>query len=402
MKLAILYSHLREFGGVERVVLKQAELLQGHGHEATCHFAYVDAKRFAEYAKDNKAIQSYFRFFIPNNETLRVILSLPLAPLVSPSFKDMNSLICHGYGPAPWIGYNAKLFNGTHYLTYVHSIPRFLYLEPEDRRLWRQDPTRRRIFDLGRFSLPLIAKIDHMGIVNSNRILANSHYTAGQVKEIYGSEASVCYPPVDTKLFKPISDERLIDEVCSRYHVSRPIILSTGRIIPLRKLEWLIYAMKYIVRTYPSATLIVTGEVSANNAEYVHTLSRVARSLGVERNVRLLGFVSNVELVNLYNAADVYGHSCPHEAFGLSPVESMACGTPAVVWDDGAGPCETVIDGKTGFRAKPYDTESFAQRIMKVLDMDKLTLSKSSSEFVRRNFSDEKHLKSLSKAIREL
>ena len=402
MRHAVLYSHLREFGGVERVVLKQAELLRGHGHEATCHFAYVDKERFTDIVEDNETIQSYFNSLIPNNETLRVVLSLPLAPLISSAFKGMTKLICHGYGPAPWIGYNTKLINGIDYVTYVHSIPRFLYLEPEERRLWRQDPTRRRIFDLGRFSLPLIAKIDQMGIVNSKHILANSHYTAGQVRKIYGSEASVCYPPVDTKLFRIISDKSLIDEVCSRYHVSRPIILSTGRIIPLRKLEWLIYAMKYIVRANPSATLAVTGEVSANNAEYVRTLARVAHSLGVEKNVRLLGFVPNGELVKLYNAADVYGHSCPHEAFGLSPVESMACGTPAVVWDDGAGPCETVINGKTGFRAKPYDTENFAEKTMKVLDMDKPTVRKSSSEFVQRNFSDEKHLKSLSKAVGKL
>ncbi|MDH5448166.1 MAG: glycosyltransferase family 4 protein [Candidatus Bathyarchaeota archaeon] len=402
MRLAILYSHLREFGGVERVVLKQAELLRGQGHEVTCLFAYVDTKRFTEYVKDKVTIQSYFNPFIPNNETLRVVLSLPFAPLISPAFKGMNLLICHGYGPAPWIGYNIKLINGINYLTYVHSIPRFLYLGSKERRLWRQDPTRRRIFSLGRFSFPLIAKIDRMSVINSKHVFANSHYTAGQIRKIYGSKASVCYPPVDTKLFKLINDKSLIDEVCSRYRVSKPIVLSTGRIIPLRKLEWLIHAMKYIVKIFPSATLAITGEVSANNADYVRTLVRVAHSLGVEKSVRLLGFVPNDELVKLYNTADVYVHSCPHEAFGLSPVEAMACGTPAVVWDDGAGPCETVINGRTGFRARPYDVEDFAEKIMKIFDMDNQTVSKFSSEYVQRNFSCEKHLELLNKAIGKL
>lgn len=402
MKLAILYSHLREFGGVERVVLKQAELLQGIGYEATCYFAYINAKRFTEYVKDKDVIRSYFNPVMPNNETLRVVLSLPFAPLITSAFKDTDLLICHGYGPAPWVGYNAKLIKGIKYLTYVHSIPRFLYLEPEEKNLWRQDPTRGRIFDLGQFTFPLIAKIDQMGVVNSKHVLANSNYVACQIRKIYGPDVSVCYPPIDTNLFKLINDTSLVYEVCSRYHISKPFVLSTGRIIPLRKLEWLIHAMKYIVRVYPSATLAFTGEVSTNNAHYARTLLRVARSLGVQEHVKFLGVVSSIELSKLYNVADVYGHSCPHEAFGLSPVEAMACGTPAVVWNDGAGPCETVINGKTGFRARPYDVEDFAEKVMKVLDIDTPTIRKFSSEFAKKNFSSENHLKLLDKAINRL
>jgi len=35
------------------------------------------------------------------------------------------------------------------------------------------------------------------------------------------------------------------------------------------------------------------------------------------------------------------------EDFGMSPVESMACGTPVIGVDEG-GLKETIIDGKTG------------------------------------------------------
>jgi len=402
LKLAILYSHLREFGGVERIVLKQAELLRSRGHEATCRFAYIDRKRFGKYVGDHETVQSYFNLPIPNNETLRVILSIPLAPLASAVFEGVDLLICHGYGPAPWIGYNTKLIRRIDYISYVHSVPRFLYLEPEERRLWRQDPTRRRIFALGKLSLPLITKIDQIDILNSKHILANSLYTADQIRKIYGCKASVCYPFVDTNLFKPIHDEGLLREISTKYRLSKPIILSTGRIIPLRRLEWLVDALKYITTAFPSATLVITGEVSVNNANYVRALIRRAYSLGVHENVRFLGIVSNAELVKLYNAAKVYAHPCPHEAFGLSPVEAMACGTPAVVWDDGGGPCETVINGKTGFRAKPYDVEDFAEKIMKAFDMDKLKVSKFSSDFVQKNFSCEKHLELLEKTVRNL
>jgi glycosyltransferase involved in cell wall biosynthesis len=127
-----------------------------------------------------------------------------------------------------------------------------------------------------------------------------------------------------------------------------------------------------------------------------------ALSLGVEENVRFLGYVSDLELVKIYNIADAYVHICPKEAFGLSPVEAMACGTAAVVWNDDAGPSETVIEGKNGLRAKPYDIEDFAAKTIQVIEMDKTKVCKFAPNYVRENFSPEKHLKILEQSLRDL
>ncbi len=401
MRIAILYSHLREFGGAERIALKQAELLRSRGDEATCFFAYVDARRLRE-DFESQVSRSYFSFLIPNDETLRIMLSLPLAPSVSKVFKGMDVLLCHGYGPSPWIGYNTRRIAGVEYISYVHSIPRFLYLEPEERRLWSRDSVRDKILPLGRFFQPLLEKIDRTGLVNSRFVLANSRFTANNIKEIYDRRALVCYPFVDTSFFKPIREEELAQEVHFKYKASRPLLLTTGRIAPIRRLEWLIEAMKSVVSEFPSANLVVTGEISKGNMRYVHRLTRGASCLGIRKNIRFAGFVSGTELVKLYNSADVYVHSCPHEAFGLSPVEAMACGTPAVAWGDGAGPCETVIDGETGFTAKPYDVEDFAEKVMKALAMDKSAMRDLAPNYVKENFSCERHLKTLEDILRRL
>ena len=69
-----------------------------------------------------------------------------------------------------------------------------------------------------------------------------------------------------------------------------------------------------------------------------------------------------------YGAAEVFAFPTPGEDFGLVPAESMACGTPVIVWGDGAGPTEQVIDGKTGYHAKPYDKNDFAAKMDKVID----------------------------------
>lgn len=292
-----------------------------------------------------------------------------------------------------------KKMRRTKYVSYIHSPPRFLYLAPEDRNLWRFDDTRDLIFLLSKIGGQLLKQIDYLGVFNSDKVLVNSRFTARRVKRIYGVEPVVCYPPVDVEKYKPVAG-RIIRKV--RKKLGGPLILSTGRIAAVKRWEWLVEMMPYITKSYPSATLAVTGEVSRENAAYVEQLMHLASILGVKENVKFLGFQQLNELIALYNAADVYVYAVPREDFGLGPVEAMACGTPAVVWDDGAGPCETVIPGKTGFRATPYLIEDFAEKTMKAFDIGKEGMRGFARDFVKSNFSPERHLETLEGALKEV
>lgn len=55
---------------------------------------------------------------------------------------------------------------------------------------------------------------------------------------------------------------------------------------------------------------------------------------------------SKAELVEYYNAADVVTSLSYGESMGLTPIEGMACGTPAIVYDNTAQP--ELIDEATG------------------------------------------------------
>ncbi len=399
MKIGILYSHLKELGGAERVILKQVDMFRKQGHEADCYFAYVDKNLRKESANPHCYTKSYFNSLIPNNPLTRIILSIPLAPLTLSAIADEEVLICHGYGPAPWIGYLNKKIRGTSYISYIHSPPRFLYLNPAERALWRFNDVRETIFKLSRITGPALKEIDYHSVVNSDIVLANSHFTAKRIRNIYGIDAGVCYPPVDIETFN-ILEEPVIKEL--RKSFGWPLILSTGRIVAVKRWEWLMEIMSYIARDFPSAMLAITGEISKENNKYINKLLKTAKKLNIEKNIKFLGFKSQHELVELYNVADAYVYSVPREDFGLGPVEAMACGTPSVVWNDGGGPCETVIDGRTGFKAEPYDTEDFAEKTMKTVEIDREEIACKTRVFVEENFSSEKHMKILEETIRKL
>jgi glycosyltransferase involved in cell wall biosynthesis len=58
-----------------------------------------------------------------------------------------------------------------------------------------------------------------------------------------------------------------------------------------------------------------------------------ARRLGLERDVRFLGWVEDAELPALYRGAQAYVLSTAQESFGRGALEAMACGCPAVLQD---------------------------------------------------------------------
>ncbi len=77
---------------------------------------------------------------------------------------------------------------------------------------------------------------------------------------------------------------------------------------------------------------------------------------------------TQAELVELYTAADVVLSLSKGESFGLTPVEGMACGVPAVVYANGALP-ELVEDG-TGVVVKEGDMTGLLNAISHFTNMN--------------------------------
>lgn len=70
------------------------------------------------------------------------------------------------------------------------------------------------------------------------------------------------------------------------------------------------------------------------------------------------------ELAEIYSAADIFVNPSRQETMGLVTVEAMACGTPAVVYDQTAVP--EVVDELSGVVVKVGDVKGLAEAIERV------------------------------------
>ena len=80
-----------------------------------------------------------------------------------------------------------------------------------------------------------------------------------------------------------------------------------------------------VARLMPDVEFIIAG---GSNAKVFK-----AAGLDVPQNARLIGYVSDEELMALYHHASVFVYPSLYEGFGIPPLEAMMCGCPVVVSD---------------------------------------------------------------------
>ncbi|HEX5637022.1 MAG TPA: glycosyltransferase, partial [Gammaproteobacteria bacterium] len=106
----------------------------------------------------------------------------------------------------------------------------------------------------------------------------------------------------------------------------RPVALFVGRLGHEKNVGFLLQMLQIAVRTRPDWLLLITGEGPARSA-----LEKQAKQLGLEQNVRFIGYLDrSSSLLDAYAAADVFVFASRTETQGLVLLEAMAMGCPVL------------------------------------------------------------------------
>ncbi|MBI4214396.1 glycosyltransferase family 4 protein [archaeon] len=180
----------------------------------------------------------------------------------------------------------------------------------------------------------------------------------------YENHIEVIPNGVDCSAFKP---EARKEGIFRELHaVGKPIIFSASRLTPKNGLDHLIRAMPKVMREFPKAKLVLVG-----SGEQEQELKRLVASLRLNNDVVFAGMQPHSRLPEITASADVSIRPSLDEGFGISFIESMACGIPTIGTPVG-GIKEIIQDGENGLMTKPADPEAIANSILAVLNDEKL------------------------------
>ncbi|MBD2147031.1 glycosyltransferase family 4 protein [Sphaerospermopsis sp. FACHB-1194] len=114
----------------------------------------------------------------------------------------------------------------------------------------------------------------------------------------------------------------------------RPILFTSRRLVYRMGIDKLLQALAIIKPTIPDIWLAIAGRGHIQNL-----LQQQVIELGLENNVKFLGFLPDEQLPIAYQSANLtVMPSQSFEGFGLAIVESLACGTPVLCTPVGGMP----------------------------------------------------------------
>jgi glycosyltransferase involved in cell wall biosynthesis len=229
-------------------------------------------------------------------------------------------------------------------------------------------------FDPETVSEKILLKLDIRYIKRASHIIAVSQNTKSDLVKylnIPENKISVIYNGIDHSIFKPYNI-KLLD---------KPYILYVGSERPRKNLSRLFESFAKLKGEFPELKLVKVG-TSGRSGKYRKETMRILDSLGLTGDVIFVEYVTELDLAYYYSSANLLAYPSLYEGFGLPPLEAMACGCPVVTSNKSSLP---EVVGEAGMMVNPYDTDSLAQAMRRVLTDNKLR-----DEMVRKGLEQSK------------
>jgi glycosyltransferase involved in cell wall biosynthesis len=197
------------------------------------------------------------------------------------------------------------------------------------------------------------------------RVLTVSEFSRRAILRVYGhldeDKVVVAHNAAGAE-FRPVSRQAAQAAVREHFSLDRPFLLSVGDLQPRKNQIGLIRAFAELVRAYPQLRhdLVLAGKPTW----FADHVQAAARESGVADRIRLPGFVSDADLLQLYNACDLFVFPSFYEGFGLPALEAMACGRAVACSNASALP--EVVDGAAIF-FDPYRTDEMVRALRDLL-----------------------------------
>lgn len=235
-------------------------------------------------------------------------------------------------------------------------------------------------------------------ISQMDRVIATSAKGAAYLEK----PAQVVHHGINTEEFAPPADKAAL-----RRELGLPedaiLIGCYGRIRAQKGTDVFVDAMLEVLKAHPKAVGIVMGRATEKHVAFEKELRAKVEASGLSDRLLFPPEVPVWEVSRWYQALDLYVAPQRWEGFGLTPLEAMSCGVPAVATRVGAFE-ELIAPGETGLLIDPGETTQMVEAISAVLSTEGRlqAWSEAARKHAMTNFALEKEAETLVTIYREL
>ncbi len=199
-----------------------------------------------------------------------------------------------------------------------------------------------------------ILAIERNAMAQSSHVITVSNMTKNQLVSRFGAKPekiTVIYNGIDLSKYKSQVKKE-------QFGITGKVVLFHGRLSIQKGPDFFLKAAKKVLELDPDVRFIISGK-----GDMLPQLVNEAISMGIIDNVMFTGYAEESKLPYLYAIADAYVLPSISEPFGLTVLEAMANGVPAIV-SKSCGVSEII---NHCLRVDFWDVDEMANKMLAVL-----------------------------------
>jgi glycosyltransferase involved in cell wall biosynthesis len=167
-------------------------------------------------------------------------------------------------------------------------------------------------------------------------------------------------------------------------NLNSKVVLYIGRLEKTKGLDILLDSFHNLTNEPIDVVLVIAGPDDG----FEHYLKAKVMELHLNEKVRFTGFLNDADKLHAYQSADVHVSPREWEPFGITLLESCACGTPVICCKNSG--IAHIIEGNVGLTFE-YNQQSLKEVMIRMLTDRKMTLKfkEECDNLIKTQFSSE-------------
>jgi glycogen(starch) synthase len=213
---------------------------------------------------------------------------------------------------------------------------------------------------------PLVHEIEELGLQLADRVIAVSQHTKNCIIREYGIPADkieVVHNSIEATGIEQLDADNTYRYLNAMRAQGYRVVVNIGRLTVQKGLPNLLKAAQQVVFRAPKTLFLIVG-----SGEQFYELIALAADLGIGKNVIFTDFQRGKRLRDAFAVGDLFVMPSVSEPFGLTPLEAIGYGTPALVSKQ-SGVSEVL---RNCLKVDFWDIDEMANQITAVVQNDPL------------------------------